>query len=95
MPSTPNLELINIFFNYSTVNICQLSLFFFKVFIYSFDREREKECTEAGEAVEGEGEAGSPLSQEPDVGLNPKTQGSGPEPKADAQPTEPPRHPSL
>jgi len=36
-----------------------------------------------GEA-EGEEEADSPLSQEPDVGLDPRTLGSRPEPKADA-----------
>ena len=39
----------------------------------------------------GEGEAGSPLSREHDTGLDPRTLGSGPEPKADAQPAEPPR----
>jgi len=32
----------------------------------------------------GEGEAGFPPSREPDVGLDPRTLGSGPEPKADA-----------
>jgi len=40
-------------------------------------REREK----VGEA---EGEAGSPLSREPDAGLDPRTLGLRPEPKADA-----------
>jgi len=40
-----------------------------------------------------EGEAGSPPSREPDAGLDPKTPRSWPEPKADAQPTEPRRHP--
>jgi len=40
-----------------------------KIF-FLFEREREKECTV------GEGEAGSPLSKEPDVGLNPRTLGS-------------------
>ena len=29
----------------------------------------------------------------PDVWLNPRTQGSQPEPKADCSTTEPPRHP--
>ena len=33
----------------------------------------------------GEGEAGSPLSREPNVGLDPRTPGSRPEPKAEAQ----------
>jgi len=32
----------------------------------------------------GEGEAGFLLSREPDAGLDPRTLGSGPEPKADA-----------
>ena len=35
----------------------------------------------------------SPLSREPNVGLDPRSLGSGPEPKADASPTEPPRCP--
>lgn len=43
--------------------------------------------------AEGEGEAGSPLSREQDLGLNQRTLGSWPEPQADAQPTEPPRRP--
>jgi len=33
----------------------------------------------------GEGEAGPPPSREPDVGLHPRTPGSRPELKADAQ----------
>jgi len=33
---------------------------------------------------EGEGETGFPQSREPDAGLNPRTPGSRPEPKADA-----------
>jgi len=45
--------------------------------------EREKESMNGG-GVEGEGEADSPLSREPDVGLDPRTLGSWPEPKADA-----------
>ena len=45
-------------------------------------RERERDHKHRGE---GEGEAGSPLSREPDdVGLHPRTLGSGPEPRADA-----------
>ena len=43
------------------------------------------------EQAEGEGEAGSPLSREPDVGLDSRTPGLSPEPKGDAKPTEPPR----
>ena len=34
-----------------------------------------------------------PLSREPNVGSDPRTLGSQPEPKAGAQLTEPPRHP--
>ena len=50
--------------------------FFFKEFIYLFDREREtvRERTQAGGV--GEGEAGFPLSREPDAGLDPRTLGS-------------------
>jgi len=37
--------------------------------------EKERECT-AGGAAEGEGEADSPLSREPNVGLHPRTLGT-------------------
>ena len=40
--------------------------------------------TERGAETQAEGEAGS--CREPDVGLDPRTPGSRPEPKADAQP---------
>jgi len=43
---------------------------FFKDFIYLFDRESER--AQAGVTVEGEGEAGSPPSREPDAGLDPR-----------------------
>ena len=42
-----------------------------------------------------EGGAGSPLSREPDAGLNPRALGSWPEPKADIWWTEPARCPST
>ena len=58
--------------------------FFFKIL---FDSEYEQGEWQA----EGEREASSQLSQEPIVGLNPRTLGSWPEPNADALPTEPPR----
>ena len=48
--------------------------FFFKDFIYVFDRERVSEH-EQGRQAEGGGEAGSLLSKEPDVRLNPRTPG--------------------
>ena len=57
--------------------------------MYLFERKRLR--AQAG--GEKGGEAGSPVSREPDVELNPRTPGSCPELKADAQPTEPPRHP--
>ena len=56
-----------------------LHFLFFKDFIYLFEIEHEP----GGEA-EGEGDAGFPLSREPDVGLDPRTLESWPEPKADA-----------
>ena len=53
-----------------------LSLFF-QDFVYLFEKEcvREREHKHGGGA-EGEEEAGSPLSKEPDVGLDPRTLGS-------------------
>ena len=67
-----------------------MPFFFFKIlFIYL----RESERAQAGGPAEGEGEAGSPPSREPDVGLDPRTPRSPPQVKADAQPIEPPRHP--
>ena len=46
--------------------------FFLKIlFIYLTERDPVREGTQAGGA--GEGEAGFPLSREPDVGLNPRT----------------------
>ena len=50
------------------------------VYIYLFIwRHKQGE-----QQAEAEGEADSPLSWEPDVGLDPRTPGSWPEPKADA-----------
>jgi len=53
-----------------------LFFFFFKDFIYLFDRERHtaREGTQA--AGVGEGEAGFLRSREPDAELNPRTLGS-------------------
>ena len=56
---------------------------------------RESKRAQVGGAAEGEGEAGSPLSREPDPGLKPRTPESRHEPKADAYPTEPPRGPIV
>ena len=48
---------------------------FFKRFLFIYLREREtaSERAQAGGAAEGEGEAGFPLSREPDAGLAPRT----------------------
>jgi len=46
------------------------------------ERDTAREGTQAGGV--GEGEAGFPQSREPDAGLDPRTLGSRPEPKADA-----------
>ena len=40
------------------------------------EREREREKARAGGRAEGEREADSPLSREPDAGLDPRTLGS-------------------
>ena len=49
--------------------------------MYLFERERES--AQAGERAEGEGEAESLLSREPNARLHPRTLGSLPELKAD------------
>ena len=54
---------------------------FFRRF-YLFDTERDRQRAQAGGV--GEGEAGSPLSREPNMGLDSRTPGSGHEAKADA-----------
>ena len=45
--------------------------------------KRERERAPAEGTAEGEGEADSPLSREPKVGLDPRTPRSFPEQKAD------------
>ena len=60
---------------------------FFKIlFIHERNTEREAE-------TQAEGEAGSPLTKEPNAGLDPRTPGSHPELKTDAQPLSPPGAP--
>jgi len=49
------------------MNIRKLACFFLR--FYLLERERERARTEG----RAEGEAGSPLSREPDVGLDPRT----------------------
>ena len=58
----------------------------FKRFYYLFmkDTERQRHRQREMQAPR----------RKPDVGLNPRTPGSRPEPKADVQPTEPPRCPT-
>ena len=55
---------------------------FLKILFVYLKREQERESMN-GEAAEGEGEVGSPMSREPHVGPHPGTPGSWPEPKAD------------
>ena len=54
------------------------------------EREREREKTQKGGTAEGE--AGTPLGREPDMGPHPRTEVPRPELKADAQLIEPHRH---
>ena len=62
-------------------------LFCLKYFIYLFMRDTVREAE-----TQAEREAGSP---EPDAGLNPRTQGSHPGPKADTQPLSHPGAPEM
>ena len=57
------------------------SFFFFKIL---FIWEREKASTSRIGGAEGRGRSRLPAEQGPDVGLDPKTLGSWPEPKVDA-----------
>ena len=72
---------MEVYFTNSQCSKRKLVLPLFKDFIYLFDRQRSQVGKEAGRE---RGEAGSLLSREPDVGLNPRTLGSQPEPKAEA-----------
>lgn len=67
-------------------------VFFFLKILLIYLREGEKERMSQGGGAAGKGEAGSPPSKEPNVGLDPSTLGSRPELKA--SPSEPPRRPS-
>ena len=58
--------------SYFSAYIVPLSLFLKILFIYLTEYKR----AQAGGAAEGEGEAGSLLSREPDAGLHPRTLGS-------------------
>ena len=55
-------------------SITSKDLFFIFLIFFIYDSHREKERErEAETQAEGEGEAGSPVSREPDAGLNPRT----------------------
>ena len=56
----------------------------FTLRFFLFDRERHSERGNTSGGRGERGEAGFPPSREPNVGLNPRTLGSGPELKADA-----------
>ena len=57
--------------------LCMATSFFFKKFTYLRDREHEQAGGGGGGCgVEGKEEADSPLSREPDTGLDPRTPGS-------------------
>ena len=61
-----------------------VGLFFLKIlFVYLRERERKSAHTNGVGGAEGEGDAGSPLSREPDAGLHPRTPRSRPESKID------------
>ena len=58
-----------------------MTYWFFKRFYFFMrerERDRERECTQVGRAAEGdgEGEAGSLLSRDPEAGLDLRTLGS-------------------
>ena len=57
------------------------------------DRERETEKERERERQRRREREKQAPRRKPDVGLNPGTSGSHPEPKADAYPAEPTRHP--
>ena len=75
---------------------------FFNVYLFIFERKRERVCAQAGEGHRAretqkpKQAPGSELSaQSPTRGSNPQTVRSRPEPKPDAEPTEPPKCPSA
>ena len=77
----------------------KLSFFFFRFYLFIHERDTERERQRHRQR-----EKQAPL-REPDVGLDPGSPGSRPEPKTDAQPlshpgihsstTEPSRHPGI
>ena len=57
----------------------QVNCFFFFKILFIYLAERATERAQAGGAAERKGEADDLLSREPDVGLDSRTLGSGPE----------------
>ena len=72
VPIHPHHHLLYVFILYAL-----LPILFKKIFIYLFmrDTHRERGQAQAGGMAEG-GEADSPLSREPNTGLDPRTLGS-------------------
>ena len=87
-PGIPQQCLFIYFLNLTVCKVCMMYVFFIFLFYFLFmivtQREREAEA-------QAEGEAGS-IHREPDVGLDPKSPGSRPGPKAGAKPL---RHPGC
>ena len=67
--------------------------FFFKDFIYFFDRDRNSQREREHKQGEWERKKQALIAEEPDMGLDPITPGSRPEPEADALTAVPPRRP--
>lgn len=63
---------------------------FLKKILFIYLSEREREHVHKQRKQQAEGEVGSPWSKGTDMGLDPRTPRSQPEPKAGAQPTEHP-----
>ena len=64
-----------------------MQVIFFKLYLFIHERHTEREAK-----TQAEGKAG--FSRGADVGLDPRTPGSPPEPKADRSTAEPPRRPA-
>ena len=58
----------SLIFPFTIIYIPQMNENIYLDFVYLFDREREHKHKQVGQLAEGEGEAGSLLSREPDAG---------------------------
>ena len=82
-----------LFYSLLSSNPYTLFIYFFKDFIYLFDRET---TSKRGNTSRGSGRGRSRLpAEEPDVGLDPRMLGSRPEPKAGAQQLRHPGAPEI